>query len=348
MPLFPCMIQTQMRKSGYDISISLVVCFFLCADVYAQSGPFKWTYIDVEIDVQENGDLLISERRQYSFKAGPGGKRHELSRPFLTDRIDDIQDVEVYELAGNGQASSEPLTAEHTVETDQNNLRICWFCETNPPEMRTYLLKYRVIGGIGLGRSASFSRRRYRSRSRRRYRSASMDELYWNAVTWPRPAVVEKVKVTVHLPSKLRGKDRRISSRGVAAAIAPRTDPDVVEFNSTHPIPPETGLQIHVGFQHGILKIDRPSWQSQQSRRWPVPPKSIMMIAAVFGAIGVVVDFFRRKCPYCGKMWGLRYTGESENLNAGKIYWFLEDNIWLYKCNACDYKEWKRRPSRGG
>ena len=73
-----------------------------------------------------------------------------------------------------------------------------------------------------------------------------------------------------------------------------------------------------------------------------------IMIAAVFGAIGEVVDFFRRKCPYCGKMWGLRYTGESENLNAGKIYWFLEDNIWLYKCNACDYKEWKRRRRRGG
>ncbi|MHC4117103.1 MAG: DUF2207 domain-containing protein [Planctomycetota bacterium] len=337
-----------MRRSGYDISISLIVCFFLCASANAQPHAFTWTYIDVYIEVQENIDLFISERQEYSFKAEPGEKRHELSRPFLTDRIDDIQDVEVYELTGNGKTSSEPLALEHRVERDQNDLRICWSGEPNPPEMRTSLLKYRIIGGIGLGRSASFSRRRYRSTSRRRYRRASLDELYWNAVTWPRPAVVEKVKVTVHLPSRLRGKDRRIASRGVGAAIAPRTNPDIVEFNSTHPIPPETGLQIHVGFQHGILKIKRPNWQSKQSSRWKMPPKSIMMMTAVFGAIGVVVDYFRKKCPYCGKMWGLRYTGERENLNAGKIYWFLEDNIWLYKCNACDYKEWKRRGSRGG
>jgi hypothetical protein len=130
-----------MRRSGYDISISLVVCFLLCADVYAQSEPFKWTYIDVDIEVQENGDLLISERQQYSLKAGPGGQRHELSRPFLTDRIDDMQNVEVYELTGDGQASSEPLITEHRVETDQNDLRLQRMENKRPPRR---LLKNRV------------------------------------------------------------------------------------------------------------------------------------------------------------------------------------------------------------
>lgn len=44
-------------------------------------------------------------------------------------------------------------------------------------------------------------------------------------------------------------------------------------------------------------------------------------------------------------MRGLKYTGERENLNAGKIHRFLRDDIYVYKCKACDYKEWKRRGS---
>ncbi|MHC4167128.1 MAG: DUF2207 domain-containing protein, partial [Planctomycetota bacterium] len=339
----------EMRKRRQNISISLVASFFLCAPAHAQSDAFKWTYIDVEIDVQKNGDLLISERQEYSFESGPGEKRHELSRLFLMERIDDIRDVEVYELAGNGGISSEPAPLPYTIETDQNDLRICWSCELNPPQTRTFLLKYRVIGAIYVDKGEGGTRYKYRSRRSRRLSviRPSWDELYWNAVMWPRPAVVEKAKVTVHLPSKLRGKNRRIASHGSSAGIQRDTDPDTIGFSSIHPIPPETGLQIYVAFQHGVLRIKRPDWQPHKSLWQRRPPNGVMLIIAVFAAIGVVVDFFRRRCPYCGKIWGLRYTGERENLNAGKIYWFLRDDIWLYKCKACDYKEWKRRGSRG-
>lgn len=324
-----------MQKSRSNISISLVVCFFLCVGANAQSDAFTWTYIDVDIEVRKNGDLLISERQECSFETEPREKRHKLSRLFLMDRIDEIKDVEVYELTGNDETSSEPLTLTHTIERDQNDLRICWYHELNPPQTRTFLLKYRVIGSIYVGKSTGGRRRKYRNRS--------MDELYWNAVTWPRPAVVEKVKVTVHLPSKLRGKNRSITSHGISAALNTDIDQDTIEFNSMRAIPPETGLQIYVAFQHRILKIKRPDWQPHKSLWQRRPPRNVMIVLAVFGAIGIVIDFFRRQCPECGKFWGLRYTGEWENLNADKFYWFLRDNIWLYKCKGCGYEEWKRR-----
>lgn len=327
-----------MRKTRQNNSISLVTCFLFCAVANAQTDAFKWTYIDVDIDVQKNGDLLISERQEYSFESGPSEKRHQLSRLFLMDRIDDIQDVEVYELVGNGQTPErKPLAC--TSEIDQNDLRLCWSCELNPPETRTFLLKYRIIGAVYVGR--------YNSARGRRAGRQPLDELYWNAVMWPRPAVVEKASVTVHLPSKLRGKNRSTTSFSTTAALRQNTDPDTVGFDSWREIPPEKGLQIYVGFQHGVLKIKRPSWQPNESRRLRWPSRNMIALIAVFGAIGVVVDYYRRRCPYCGKMWGLKYTGERENLNAGKIYWFLRDDIWLYKCKACDYKEWKKRGSGG-
>jgi DNA-directed RNA polymerase subunit RPC12/RpoP len=224
----------------------------------ALSDSFTWTYINVDIEIQENGDLLISEQQEYSFKAGPNEKRHELSRLFWMDRIDDIQDVEVYERTGSDETSSEPLNLTHRIVRDQNDLWICWSYELNPPETRTFLLKYRVIGHLSFSKSTSLWRRKRRSRGQ------SMDELCWTAVIWPRPAVVEKVKVTVHLPSKLRGKNRTIGSYGrIASFIKP--DLDTIEFNSFRAIPRETGLQIHLAFQHGILKI-----KTTKGQRWRV------------------------------------------------------------------------------
>jgi len=302
------------------------------------SDSFTWTYINVDIELQENGNLLVSEQQKYSFKEGPNEKRIELSRLFLMDRIDDIQDIEVYEQTGSDETSFEPLNLTHRIERDQNDLRICWTCKPNESKIQTFLLKYRVIGSIYVGKNPR----------RQKYSNRAMDELYWNAVIWPRPAAVEKVKVTVHLPSKLRDKNRSIRSYGISAALNPDTDQDTVEYNSMNVIPPETGLQIYIAFQHNVLKIKKPDWQPRKSLRDRLPSRNIMIVCAIFFAISIVFDYHKRKCPLCGKIWGLKYAGERENLNAGKFYWFLGDYIYLYKCKNCDYKEWIRRGSGSG
>ncbi len=336
-----------MRICRRDILILLVVCLFHCILANAQPLKFKWTCIDVDIQVLEDGDLLISERQDYAFEGGPAEQQHELSRLFLMDRIEEIRDIEILELAENGKtAESGPLS--YDIEADQNDLRICWSCELDPPATRTFLLKYRVIGAICVDKGEGGTRYRSRRSRRRSLMRPSWDELYWNAVVWPRPAVVEKAKVTVHLPPQLRGKNRQVRSYGSTAAIRRGTDPDTIGFDSISRIPRETGLQIYVAFEHGILKIERPAWQPDEHpgrRLWLSKP--VILLTVVCAAIGVIVDFFKRRCPYCGKTWGLKYTGERENLNAGKIYWFLRDDICLYKCKACDYKEWKRRGSGG-
>lgn len=55
-------------------------------------------------------------------------------------------------------------------------------------------------------------------------------------------------------------------------------------------------------------------------------------------AIWIVSDFFNRKCPECGKFWGLKYTGEKKNV---KVFWFLYDNEYMFRCKSCGCEVWK-------
>jgi hypothetical protein len=75
--------------------------------------------------------------------------------------------------------------------------------------------------------------------------------------------------------------------------------------------------------------------------------KNVSIGVGAFLAIWIGCEFYRRMCPECGKLWGLRYTGEKENLNAGKFYWFLADNEYMYRCKHCGCEVWKKRGSGG-
>ena len=58
-------------------AVAILLAFFLFVGsshsvVQAQAAsPFYWEFINVDIDVQENGDMLITETQKYVF-SGPG------------------------------------------------------------------------------------------------------------------------------------------------------------------------------------------------------------------------------------------------------------------------------------
>ena len=73
----------------------LFVAFFLTAISLASAAtaPFYWEYINVDIDVQDNGDMLITETQKYVF-TGPHNI-NQLSRWISPDNVDAIIDVKV-------------------------------------------------------------------------------------------------------------------------------------------------------------------------------------------------------------------------------------------------------------
>ena len=97
---------------------------------------FYWDAINVAIDVRDNGDMLIAETQEYVF-----GREHsnERYRCIPLDKVDDITDVTV--------AENDKIIPSQVGE-ENNQLWIKWQHELNPPESHTFVIKYRVIGGL--------------------------------------------------------------------------------------------------------------------------------------------------------------------------------------------------------
>lgn len=74
--------------------------------------------------------------------------------------------------------------------------------------------------------------------------------------------------------------------------------------------------------------------------------KTIIIVLSVFAAVFVVLDYVRRKCPACGRNWGLKRTGNRHNLNKGIVGRFRlpthPDYTYEYRCKACGHNEWIR------
>lgn len=102
----------------------------------ASDIPFYWDSINVEMDVQPNGDMWVTETQHYVFTDDYTNERY---RYIPLNKVDEITDVTVTE---NGQ----PLAT--TTGIENNQLWIRWQHPLNPPESHVFVLKYRVIGGI--------------------------------------------------------------------------------------------------------------------------------------------------------------------------------------------------------
>src|SRR5881628_883496 len=98
----------------------------VCAQV-----PFYWEFIRVELDVQENGDLLVGETQKYVFT---GPYTNERYRNIPLDKVERIDNVQVLE-------DGKPLAV--TTEIKENQLWIRWRHALRPPESHTFVVQYR-------------------------------------------------------------------------------------------------------------------------------------------------------------------------------------------------------------
>lgn len=183
--------------------------------------PFYWESYNVDIDVQENGDMLITEVMQYAFTRPYTSQR---SRWIPTDKIGRISDVSVTE-----QGQRIPATSG----VEGGKFWIRWsHPPVSPPESRTFTLKYRVHQGLHIHDKG--------------------DQVYWKALPKERSAPIKSGQVTVHLPGSLEGKVMKIKGFGVPA-VSSQVDARTVRFVSRGEVPPKKELEVQVTFPHGII-----------------------------------------------------------------------------------------------
>ena len=92
-----------------------------------EPSALYWGFINVEINVQDDGDMIVTETQKYVFTAPHTNERY---RWIPLDKVDAIDSVEVLE---EGQV----LAA--TTGVERNQFWIRWQHELNPPESHTFL-----------------------------------------------------------------------------------------------------------------------------------------------------------------------------------------------------------------
>lgn len=194
---------------------------------------------DVNIDIQPDGSLLVTETYQIRFE----GEFHTGFAEIPLATVTDIVDVQVRE--GERvyvEGGSGPGTFTLSREADQ--IYVEWEYEpTSGTEVRTFTVTYRVLGGLWV------------------YPQGDM--LSWTAVPEDRSGIsVEASRVTVRLPQPVSPSELTFRS----VDLETRTellDERAVVFETLAPIPDGTALQVLVDFPHGLTNATVSDWQRQ-------------------------------------------------------------------------------------
>jgi len=211
------------------LSIALLIGLFITlANATEPNYPFYWDFINVNISVQTNGDMLVTETQKYIFNTAYTNQRY---RYIPLGKVDDIEDITITD---NGK------TIPSQTGRENNQLWIRWEHELNPPEAHTFVLRYRVVGGLHV--------------------DSQNTQVYWKAIFAERQAPVQTATVKVQLPEALSGKVFSFTNFGVSAS-AREVDARTFEFVADQPLQPGQELEVQVTFPTGILNLAKPSWQ---------------------------------------------------------------------------------------
>ena len=237
-----------------------VVCIglFVFASLHAhgsQGEPFYLQSLDVDIVVESNGDLLVSETLNYVFTE-PTSKHRERHIPLRL--IDQITDVRVFE---DGQ----PIRSKTRVRNNQVSVQ--WRHQRNEPGGQTFVLQYRAKGAVRV--------------------DERHDQVVWPAIYEKRTARIESSRVTVRLPPALAGQIQNVSHYGVPVDSR-QLDARTVTFNTRGELQPDEGLTVKLFVPHGRLDTDLPAWQRGEEAAYRLPGlvgyvDTLMFIALAFG-----------------------------------------------------------------
>jgi len=212
--------------------LSFIGLFALIQSVYAEHY-FYWDFINVDIELQKNTDLLITETQKYVFTRAHSNQRY---RWIPLDNVDEITDVAVFE--GDKKLAFD-------TSRKNNQLWIRWqHTLKDPPESHTFVLKYRVVGGVKLGiRHASMGR---------------VDQIHWKAIFKNRPASIKNSRIVVHLPipNILSNKmfSYQIITQNILKVSTRSINDQTLEFVPQRKIFSAEGLEIKVNFLSGFLE----------------------------------------------------------------------------------------------
>lgn len=237
------------------------------APTLAQSKTLVWERYDVNLEVLPNSDILVEEIQEIAFTSGTF--RFGFAAIPL-DRVETISDVSVSEIINGAERPYTPnSTGEYgftTAVNDSNELEITWYFRPTSNSTHTYILRYRVEGGLRIYEGG--------------------DQIWWKAIPADHNFPINSATVTVTLPQTFSKSELVVDAYGAPIDNASYTDRGQVVFTAGH-IPPGEELEVRVQFPHGVVQGSPPAWQSSDDVRREWGP----VMGVLFGALGLFLLF---------------------------------------------------------
>ncbi|MCB0167924.1 MAG: DUF2207 domain-containing protein [Anaerolineae bacterium] len=259
------MIHLSKKQLGLGLLLTFLMLLAAFAPALAQEKSLIWQQYDVDIEVQPNGDMLIEETQQIDFTSG--SFRFGFAAIPL-DRVERITDIQLSEVINGSERPYTPnSSSEYGFTTVQNegNLEITWYFPPTQNSSHTYILRYRVIGGLRIYEGG--------------------DQMWWKAIAPDHNFPIESATVTVMPPQTFPKSDLVVNSYGASLSGDPTyTDSGAVIFNAQN-ISADQELEVRVQFPHGVVQAEPPSWQAADDRLRTLGP----IVGVVSGVLGLML-----------------------------------------------------------
>ncbi|NJN99847.1 MAG: DUF2207 domain-containing protein [Anaerolineales bacterium] len=200
----------------------------------AQEKTLYWQRYDVNLAVQSNSDILVEETQQIVFT---GGSFTFGFAAIPQDRVEQIADLQVSEIINGSEQPYTPNSSSDygftTSTSDSGDLEITWYFPSTRDSAHTYILRYRVVGGLRIYDGG--------------------DQVWWKAIPPDHNFPIEAARVTVTLPQTFPKDQLVVASYGSPASIAYGDRGEVI-FTAEN-IPADKEVEVRVEFPQGWSRV---------------------------------------------------------------------------------------------
>jgi len=270
------------------IAISLLLA--LAPAALAQTKTFHWVNWDIDVALQPDGSLNVTETQTLNFMGAPftfGFRSIPVGRAGNNDGIANVS-VSEADLVYTESGSNAPGTFEVVEQGDEAVIN--WYFE---PALgpNTYTFSYTVLGAVRAGTSEQ----------------GSGDQIFWTVLPSDHPSRVDSSRTTITLPEgvypqKYTGTEDYLVEAYLNdtptddVQITVSDDERVITYETLRPIMPGEKLDVRVQVPHGLLPAETPAWQASEQRDDVVGlgVLGVSLFLLVAGPLGVVLLWYLR------------------------------------------------------
>lgn len=213
----------------------------------AQAKSAYWQRYDVNVDINQDGTLSVTENQEIVFQGGPFQQGYAV---IPLDRVEDITNVQVLE---DGvpyqQATSQGTPGTFIAQVYGGEIEIRWWFDPASNETRQFTIQYDVEGAI------------------RVYPEQDREQLWWRAIDTDFAGDIEESTVTINLPEPVPFESLlwEAYTQGIDGVTSEQIDDDTIAFHASN-ISQGSALEARVEYPH-ITQAVEPSWQAGEEAR---------------------------------------------------------------------------------